>query len=128
MSGRRARDDCGAATVLALALVVVLVFVAAVCVGSVGIVLTHRRAQAAADLAALAAAAALQRGAAACQEAARVAGRQRAVVTSCSVRGAEVLVVTAMDLPSALGGATVAARARAGPQDAVGGAGLTGRR
>ena len=113
-SGRR-RDEQGVAVVVALGLVGVLVLVAAVCVGSVAIVLAHRRAQVAADLAALAAASALQRGIDPCGVASRIAGRQGATVTGCVIEGTTVLVSTAIDLPTALGGDAVPARARAGP-------------
>ena len=111
----RRRDEQGAAVVVALGLIGVLILVTAVCAGSVAIVLTHRRAQVAADLASLAAAGALQRGADPCAAAVRIAGRQGATVTGCEIDGATVLVSTAIDLPAALGGDAVPARARAGP-------------
>jgi secretion/DNA translocation related TadE-like protein len=101
--------------VVAIGLVAVLAFVAAVSVGTVAIVLAHRRAQAAADLASLAGASALQRGPDPCAEAARIAGRQGAGVTRCVVDGLAVVVATAVLLPPVLGGAEVPARARAGP-------------
>ena len=116
---RRRRDERGAAVVIGLALVAVLVLVAAVCVGTIAIVLAHRRAQVAADLAALAAAGALRRGADPCGAAAQIAGRHRAEVTRCLVRGSAVVVDTAVTLPSALGSAPVPARARAGPVGAA---------
>ncbi|MGY2877166.1 secretion/DNA translocation related TadE-like protein [Marmoricola sp. URHA0025 HA25] len=112
----RRRDDRGAAVVIAVGLVAVLVFVAAVSVGTVAIVLAHRRAQSAADLASLAAAAALQRGAEPCAAAALIAGRQRAAVTTCLVQGPTVLVATSVALPPLLGGRVLEARARAGPE------------
>jgi secretion/DNA translocation related TadE-like protein len=113
---RRARDESGAAVVLALGLVAILVFLAAICVGTVAIVLAHRRAQVAADLASLAAAASLQSGGDACAAAGRIAGRHGAAVTRCLVEGPTVLVATSVSLPAALGGEEVPARARAGPQ------------
>jgi secretion/DNA translocation related TadE-like protein len=112
----RARDERGAAVVVVIGLVAVLAFVAAVSVGTTAIVLAHRRAQVAADLASLAAAAALQRGVEPCAAAAGIARRQGAVVTRCVVDGLTVLVATSVDLLPALGGAAVPARARAGPQ------------
>lgn len=112
---RRPPDERGAATVVALGLVAVLVFMAAICAGSAAIVVAHRRAQTAADLAALAGAGALQRGADPCFEAARIAGRHDADVTRCVVDGLSVVVATAVELAPALGGADVPARARAGP-------------
>lgn len=108
-------DERGAAVVVALALVAVLVLVAGVCVGTVAIVLAHRRAQVAADLSSLAAAGALQRGEDACGAATLIAGRHGAVVRGCSIEGGTVLVTTAVALPPALGGEQAAARARAGP-------------
>jgi secretion/DNA translocation related TadE-like protein len=116
----RSRDERGAAVVVAISLVAVLVFVAVISVGTVGIVLAHRRAQAAADLAALAAAGALQGGGDPCAAAATIAGRHGAAVTRCMVDGLTVVVATAVELPPALGGGEVPARARAGPLLAAG--------
>lgn len=113
---RRERDQRGAAVVVGIGLVAVLVFVAAVSVATVAIVLAHRRAQVAADLASLAGAAALQRGADPCAAAAGIAGRHDADVTRCLVDGQSVVVATSVTLLPALGGAEVPARARAGPQ------------
>jgi secretion/DNA translocation related TadE-like protein len=109
------RDERGAVVVVALGLVAVLVFVAAVCVGTVAIVLSHRRAQTAADLAALAAAQALQSGGDACAAATGIAERHHVAVTRCVVDGMTVVVAVADRLPRALGGHQVPARARAGP-------------
>jgi secretion/DNA translocation related TadE-like protein len=111
----RRRDERGAAVVVAVALTGLLLFVAVVSVGTVAIVLAHRRAQTAADLAALAAAAALQRGGDACATATLIAGRHDAAVTGCTIQGLTVLVATSVALPTALGGDDVPARARAGP-------------
>ena len=115
----RPRDERGAAVVVGIALVAVLVLVAAVSVGSVAIVVAHRRAQVAADLAALAGAGALERGGDPCGAAGRIAGRHDAEVTRCLVEGSGVVVATAVTLPAALGGADVPARARAGPVSAA---------
>ena len=115
----RVRDDRGAATAMAVALVGLLVAVAAISVGTVGIVIAHRRAQVAADLASLAGATALQRGVDPCAEASLIAGRHGAVVTRCLVDGSTLLVATSVVLPAALGGEEVRARARAGPQPAA---------
>lgn len=119
VTSRRVRDDRGAAVVVALGLVAVLVLVAAVCVGTVAIVLAHRRAQVAADLAALAGAGALQVGQDPCAAASRIATRHVAVVTRCLVEGPTVVVATAVTLPAVLGGHDVPARARAGPTTAT---------
>ena len=118
-AARRPRDERGAAVVVGIALLALLVLVAAVCVGSVAIVVSHRRAQVAADLAALAAAGALQRGADPCGAAGQIAGRHAAEVTGCVVEGSAVVVSTAVTLPAGLGGADVPARARAGPVSAA---------
>jgi secretion/DNA translocation related TadE-like protein len=113
------RGEHGAAVVVALGLVSVLLFVAVVCVGTVALVLAHRRAQVAADLASLAGAAALQRGAEPCAAAVGIAARHDAIVTRCVVDGPSVAVSTGVDLPAALGGGRVPARARAGPVPAT---------
>jgi secretion/DNA translocation related TadE-like protein len=113
----RPRDERGAAVVVAIGLIGLLTFVAAVCVGAEAIVLGHRRAQVAADLAALAGAGALQRGVDACAAADRIAERHEAVLTRCVVDGQTVEVSTSIALPLALGGADLPARARAGPQN-----------
>lgn len=113
------RDEHGAAVVVAIALVGVLLLVATVAVGTTAIVLAHRRAQVAADLASLAAAGALQRGADPCGAAGRIAGRHEAVLTRCRVEGAAVVVATSVSLPPVLGGGQVPGRARAGPVDSA---------
>jgi secretion/DNA translocation related TadE-like protein len=113
---RGPRDERGAAVVLFLGLSAVLVLVAAVSTGTIAILLAHRRAQVAADLGSLAAAAALQAGVDPCASAARIVGRQRAGMTACVTQGSSVVVATSVSLPASLGGAHVEARARAGPQ------------
>jgi secretion/DNA translocation related TadE-like protein len=116
MAGRRHRhDERGLATVAAIGLLAVLVLVAAVCVGGTALVLAHRRAQVAADLAALAGASALQRGADPCAAAGTIAERQDARLARCVVDGADVVVETGVRVVAALGGAELPARARAGP-------------
>lgn len=115
MTGARRRDERGAAVVLVIGLTAVLAFVAAVSVGTVAIVLAHRRAQVAADLGALAAASAVQGGADPCAAAERIADRHAAALTHCEVDGSSVVVTTAVTLLPALGGMDVPARARAGP-------------
>ena len=115
MIGPRSADQRGAATILALGLVGLLLVVAVVAAGTIAIVLAHRRAQVAADLAALAAAGALQSGADPCAAASDIADRHDASLTRCVVDGVTVAVATEVRLPVALGGRTVPARARAGP-------------
>lgn len=113
--GSRSRDERGVATVVAIGLVGVLVLVAGACAAVTVLVLSHRRAQVAADLAALAGAAALQRGADPCAAAATIAQRQDARLSRCDVDGADVVVVTGVRVVRALGGTELPARARAGP-------------
>lgn len=101
--------------ILVLALVGLLVFVAVVAVGVSTVVVGHRRAQAAADLAAIAGATALRDGQDPCAEAGAVADGNGAELAECSVAGATVAVVARLRLPAALGDRWVRARARAGP-------------
>jgi len=112
------RREDGAAVVMALGLLAVLFLVAGVGGGVVAMVAAHRQVQAAADLAALAGAAAVQAGAPACPAVDRIARRNRAVLTSCVADGASVLATVEHTLPRFLGTRTVRARARAGPAPA----------
>jgi secretion/DNA translocation related TadE-like protein len=84
-----------------------------------GVLVAQRRVQAAADLAALAGAAAAQRGEDACAAAAKVAERNAARLATCSVQGSaasEVLVAVARDGPRLFGRSVVVhASARGGP-------------
>jgi secretion/DNA translocation related TadE-like protein len=111
----RRRGEHGAASVIAVGLLAVLVLTAVASSGSVAIIVTHRRAQSAADLAALAAAQALQRGSDPCAAGAAIARAQDADLTGCTVEGPEVVVIASLRMPPALGGSTIAGRARAGP-------------
>jgi secretion/DNA translocation related TadE-like protein len=111
------RRGCeGAGSVLAVSMMGVLVTVTLAAAGVVGVVATHRVAQSAADLAALAGAAALQDGGDACARAAAVADRNRARLTSCEVAGWNVSVVVTADTARLPGGVLdLSARGRAGP-------------
>lgn len=102
----------GAVTVWA-ALVIAALLVVLCGVAYVGAaVLARHRAQAAADLAALAAAAALRAGEPSCDEAARIAQANGADMASCTdAGGGDVLVAVAVDVL----GSAAEARARAGP-------------
>ncbi|MDQ1105551.1 secretion/DNA translocation related TadE-like protein [Nocardioides zeae] len=115
VSGHVHGDQRGAATVTALAMVAVLGAVAVVLAVGAGLFVEHRRAQAAADLAALAGAGAVAEGDP-CAAAAATAGRNGAELTSCEVLDRDVRVVVAVrrDYP---GGweAVVEGVARAGP-------------
>lgn len=112
---RRPRDEHGAGTILAVAMLGVLVTVTIGTSGAVGVVAAHRRAQAAADLSALAGASALQDGVEACSRAGDIAARNSASLRSCSVQGWEVSVTVVEDVR--LPGLTMElrARGRAGP-------------
>jgi len=108
------RDDRGSASVTAcfaiLALIAVTVALAHVGSG----VLARHRAQSAADLAALAAAAESVRGTErACSAAGEVAGRVRATVRDCRIDGWDVVVT--VTVPVGLGSGVATAAARAGP-------------
>jgi secretion/DNA translocation related TadE-like protein len=104
-------------TVVAAVAAVVLLSVAAAGVELGGAAAVRHRAQAAADLGALAAAAAADRGSdAACRAARDVAGRMDATIDSCGLVGWDALVTAVVHarLP-AIGAVAVAAVARAGP-------------
>ncbi|WP_167097138.1 Rv3654c family TadE-like protein [Mycobacterium sp. DL592] len=86
-------DDAGAATVLGALLIVVLVTITLAGVQLGGAVVARHRAQAAADLAALAAAAALPGGtAAACRQALGVTAAMGAVLQGCDVDRLDVVL------------------------------------
>lgn len=112
----RRRDESGAAVALALGLVALLVLVAAVALGVTALVAGHRKAQAAADLAALAAASSLREGADPCAEAHEIAAANEASVTSCAVQGQTVSVSVVVQI-ALLGERELRARARAGPSE-----------
>ncbi|MCI2421960.1 flp pilus-assembly TadE/G-like family protein [Saccharopolyspora sp. K220] len=109
--------DRGAATVLSavlsMALLVLLWF--AMQLGAATI--ARHRAEGAADLAALAAAAHAPQGQQlACERANRVASGMRVAVTECRLDGWDARVAVQADLPDfVLGGQKASARARAGP-------------
>jgi secretion/DNA translocation related TadE-like protein len=110
------RDQRGAATVLVMPFVGVLALVTVVLAFHGGVLVTQRRVQAAADLAALAGAAALQRGEDGCSAASAVAGRNGARLSGCQTSGPDVVVTVERDGPAVLGrSVTVEASARAGP-------------
>ncbi len=119
MRGRRRgrpRNDEGAATVWAAGLLLLVTFVALALAGVGGVLVAHRQSQAAADLAALAAAGALQDGGDACGIAAAIAARNGATLVDCRQEGDDVVVttrVTAEGVPA--GPWHLDGRARAGP-------------
>lgn len=111
---RGVHDDRGAGTVLVLGLVAVVVVLVLGTAALVGAVVTRGSAQSAADLAALAAAASLQRGAAdPCSGASEVAERNGAQVEAC--RCAPDRSCTVSTTLATATGAAARATARAGP-------------
>lgn len=111
-----ARDETGAAVVLGLLWIGILLAIGAACALAVGVIAQHRQAQASADLAALAGAQAHQRGEVACAVARSVAASNGASLTSCHLLGADVAVSVSVSVLDGVGaGLSLPARARAGP-------------
>lgn len=111
----RVRDDRGAVTVLAALLIAVqiAVMLGGVTIGSV--LVARHRAQSIADLASLAAAQRLPAGpAAACREAATLAGTMGGAVLRCTAEHLDVTVVVSVGV-GGRAGAHARATARAGP-------------
>lgn len=103
--------DQGTATVTALSFVGVLLLVTMAVATLLSAAVAHRRAQAAADLAALAGAGAPGAG---CAEADRVATANGARLSSCSRDGPDLLVVVSVEVKGVPFLREVWARARAG--------------
>lgn len=113
----RTRRERGSATAWSVPFIGALVLLTLLMAVVGGALVTVRRVQAAADLAALAGATAHADGRSACAEVARVAGRNGGRLDSCDVLdGGDVRVVVSASFagpwPQAL---TVRGRARAGP-------------
>lgn len=110
------RDERGAATVFGVALIGLLIAFAFACCAIGSVVATHRRAESAADLAALAGAQAEQDGSDGCAAAAGIATANGAELTGCQQIGFDVLVRVVVPTAEVLGhGVKLPARARAGP-------------
>ncbi len=110
------RDDRGSATVHAAFLVGLLTIVALLAATVGAVLVGQRRAAAAADLAALAGAAAVQGGAAGCDVAAAIAGQNEARLVGCEVVGDVVTVRVSTRVRSVFRSSfELQARARAGP-------------
>lgn len=109
----------GGATILGCCAIAVLVVVTAALLHVGSAVAARHRTQSAADLAALAAAVALDRGTvAACDSAATIAERMHTAIESCTVEDWDVIVtVTAPVYLSSLGVRDARAVARAGPAE-----------
>lgn len=92
MTSRGSAGEHGAATVLVVAMTGVLLSVGVAVSAGAGLVVAHRQAQAAADLAALAAAGAPRRGDDPCRAAREIAQRNGARLAACQQQGADVVV------------------------------------
>ena len=113
MRWRGARTDQGGATVLVVAMAGLLMFVMAGLGAAGGLVTAQRRAQAAADLAALAGASHLDD---ACGRAGEVATANGAALEDCRLGGYDVTVVVSVGGPDVpWRDVRVTAEARAGP-------------
>ncbi|MEQ6903570.1 Rv3654c family TadE-like protein [Nocardioides sp. YIM 152588] len=113
---RSVRGERGAATVLVVALAGVLLLVGCALGVAATLVVDHRRAQAAADLAALAGAARLAEGGDACRVAGEVAAANGATLLGCRVEDRDVVAEVRVTGPRWLGQTgDLVARARAGP-------------
>lgn len=110
------RGERGSASMLVVTVAGVLVLVATALVVVAGMVGAHRRAQSAADLAALAGAQAQARGDDGCAVAGELARANDAVLRSCRVVGDDVWVEVTVRGPDWRGaGRELGAQARAGP-------------
>lgn len=115
-AGRGVGRDRGAATVLTCVMTVVLLVMTGLAVHMGAAVLARQRAETGADLAALAGAAQLLRGAeVACAAAGVVARANGAAMTGCRTDGLDLLVEVRVDLASGAFGGSAQGRARAGP-------------
>lgn len=111
-----AREESGSASLLVLSMTGVLLLTAVAVTVAVALVATHRVAQSAADLSALAGAVVQQRGGDACGTAAQVAAANHAELRRCTVVGDDVTVEVGVSAPDWHDlEATLRARARAGP-------------
>lgn len=112
----RQEQERGSATVLTTAFLGVLLLVGAALGVVAAMVVAHRTAQSAADLAALAGARSLAEGRDACAAAVDLAAANGAEVTGCAVSGREVRVTVEVAGPRWLGQTgDLTAQARAGP-------------
>ena len=108
--------DRGSAVPFAVACLGVVLLLGAALAVVAALVADHRRAQSAADLAALAGASAVAAGSDACAAADRIAVDNGASLSGCSVVGADVRVTVVVTGPRWLGShGDLAAEARAGP-------------
>lgn len=116
MSPASTRQD-GAASILVVAMSGLVLLVGLAAGWATAAVVAQRRAQSAADLVAIGAAAEQQRGRDACAGAERLAGADGARLGRCSLSGADVTVRVELDGPTLLGRVfVVSAEAKAGPR------------
>lgn len=122
------RDEQGVATAWGLGLIGLLAVMAFVAAAVIGILAGHRRAEAAADLAALAGAGELRDGGDACGTAGLIARRNRAALVDCRPVGWRVEVVVRVRVRGLFGRVhALEGRALAGPAQETGPAtGLAG--
>jgi secretion/DNA translocation related TadE-like protein len=112
----RSRSERGAATLLVMAMSGVLLFVGLALAVVQAMVVAHRQAQSAADLAVLAGASAAARGRDPCEAARDVAAANGAVLVTCRSQGGDVRVQVSVAGPHWLGQqGDLVAEARAGP-------------
>ena len=112
----RGRDERGSAVPFVVTGMALLLVVAMALVVAGGLVRAHRSAQAAADLAALAAATSASAGRDPCAAGSRIAEANGARLTSCRVQGVEVTVQVAVPAPRwAVSWPDLGGEARAGP-------------
>ncbi|MGK2854924.1 MAG: Rv3654c family TadE-like protein [Microbacteriaceae bacterium] len=115
----RVAEETGSASLIAVALIALLLAVTAGLAVLGSVVIARHRAQSAADLAALSAAVWLTSGPqAACARAVSVAAAVRTEVTDCSVQGLDAVVTVEAD--AGVPGWRASARARAGPAESGG--------
>ncbi|WP_241238246.1 Rv3654c family TadE-like protein [Nocardioides pantholopis] len=116
MTGSPARDERGSASLMATACLGVLLLVGAGLGVVAAMVVAHRQAQAAADLAALAAAQDVARGGSGCGAGLAIAQANDASVLECRVDGRDVRLRVSVRGPRWLGqDGDLVAEARAGP-------------
>jgi secretion/DNA translocation related TadE-like protein len=112
----RRRDEGGSATLLVVAMAGVLMLLGSALAVVAAMVVAHRAAQSAADLAALAGARDVAIGRDGCAGASQIADANGARLTHCTVSGRVVDVEVMVNGPHWLGQtADLAARSRAGP-------------
>lgn len=124
--GRERHDEAGSAALLTVSLIGVVVLLGLGTAFMTATAAAHRRAQAGADLAALAGAGAQQRARDPCVAAAEVAAANDVELTACTPQGDDILVSVRAEGPEFLGHSfEIVGRARAGPEPAAGAATTT---